>query len=168
MVSSFFIVEDHTDFREWFMRCVDGQVRDDFRYDYSEDMATREAVHIVLGEHNKHCVMCSLTEQGADLEIRSVIDDLGEIECSDNVLPVMLNVLGLQKSDTKYVFGDITAESLKARLLIAFALIDPEDAPISLDVSNEQLLSYLDSLYFMAEYAIKMNRDISWIEHPGE
>lgn len=168
MVSSFFIVEDNTDFKEWFIRCADGDMRDDFRYAYSEDTATREAVKIVMREHNKYCSHCALFEQGATLEIHSVLDDIDDIECNDKVLQVVLIVLGLQKSNTRYVFGDISAEDLKARLLIAFALIDNDSEAISTVISNDQLLDYLDALYVMSEYAEKMEREICWIEYPQD
>lgn len=168
MTVSFGIYEDLNDLKEWFIRCVDGEVRDDFRLDYIDDTEIRLQVKQEVRRHNYSCSICSLTEQGAELEISSHIDGISDEEFDDATSRAVLEVLGLPVKKTGNLFGCIDAIDMQARLILALSFVDPDGERIDYRLSNKQLLKHLNRIYDITDNAVRLQREIIWMEYPAD
>jgi hypothetical protein len=166
MTVSFCIEEEFIDLTEWFIRCVDGTIRDDYRQIFVDDINIRKTVKERVKEHNLSCPVCSATEQGAELEVESVIDSAFDTEINDDISEAIILSLGLPFRTGSKIYGYINGEDMKARLILALGFIEEDGKPVTDKVSNKMLLSYLNNLYSLSDYAAHLNRDVVWIEYP--
>lgn len=167
MTVSFGIYEDLDDLQEWFIRCVDGEVRDDYRRNYIDDNGIRIEVKNEVRRHNASCGVCSRTEQGAELEISSTIDNISDEELDDVTSRAVLEALGLPVKKIGNLFGCIDAVDMQARLILALSFIEPDGERIDYRLSNKQLLKHLNRIYDITDSAVQLRREIVWMEYPA-
>lgn len=166
MTVSFCIEEEFIDLTEWFIRCVDGVIRDDFRKVFVDDAAIRQNVKDRVKEHNLSCTVCSRTEQGAELEVESVIDSAFDTEINDEISEAVIKSLGLPFRTGSKIFGYVPGEDMKARLILALGFIEEHGKQVVENISNAKLLEHLKMLYSLSDYAAHLERDVVWIEYP--
>lgn len=165
---SFGIYEDLSDLTEWFIRCVDGTVRDAYRRDYIDDTAIRLQVRNEVKRHNAGCPVCSQTEQGADLEVSSAVDDISDEELDVSASRAVLEALGLPARNGAKIFGCIDAMDMQGRLILALSFVDPQGKQEDYGITNVELLEYLQKIYDITESAVRLEREVVWMEYPTD
>lgn len=168
MTVSFGIYEDLSDLTEWFIRCVDGVVRDDYRRDYIDDSTVRLQVRSEVKRHNVQCLVCSKTEQGAELEVSSAVDYISDEELDEPASRAVLEALGLPARKGAKVFGCIDAIDMQGRLILALSFVDPHGKRMDYEISNKELLKYLGKIYDITESAVLLGREVVWMEYPAD
>lgn len=166
MTVSFCVAEEFIDLTEWFIRCVDGEVRDKFRRVFVDDNAVRAEVKANVAAHNKTCIVCSLHEAGAELEVASIVDTAFDAELNDSVSEAVIEALGFPFRTGSKIYGYADGVDMKARLILAFAFIEENGKAFSEKISNKALLENLEVLYKLSDYAAHLERDVVWIEYP--
>lgn len=166
MTVSFCVSEEFIDLTEWFIRCVDGEVRDDFRRVFVDDNAIRREVKGNVSAHNVSCPVCSLSDAGAELEVASVVDTEFDMEMNDAVSEAVIEALGFPFRTGSKIYGYADGVDMKARLILAFSFIEEDGDAFSEKITNKVLLEKLEILYKLSDYAAHLERDVVWIEYP--
>lgn len=166
MTISFFVEETLSDLTSWFIRCWDGNTRDAEHYPYSPASEAKEAMQERLRNHMSSCNHCS-QDKPAALEVASRLEEVEDIDISDNETHAIFEALALSSSTvTGKLYGYSDAKDFQGRIILALALIDETSEQFSPHISNRKLLSYLHQLYDLSVMGMDYDREIIWLEYP--